>query len=113
MGNDIDDWAGRSDRARRGRQCANRAAEGFIPPADGDRVGVGGCDEEGWLVQEQAFSRGISLPNHFRANASWQLLFNPSKKTAALEFSFFWTDNVVGAKNAVRACSAHTLASRC
>jgi hypothetical protein len=47
MGNDIDDWAGRSDRARRGRQRANRAADGFIPPADGDRVGVGGCDEEG------------------------------------------------------------------
>jgi hypothetical protein len=31
MLNNIDDWAGRSDRARRGRQRGNRAADGFIP----------------------------------------------------------------------------------
>jgi hypothetical protein len=47
MGDDIDDWAGRSDWARRSRQRGNWTADGFIPPADGDRVGVSGCDEEG------------------------------------------------------------------
>jgi hypothetical protein len=41
MLNNLDDGAGRSDRARRGGQLSNRASDGFIPPADGDRVGVG------------------------------------------------------------------------
>jgi hypothetical protein len=47
MGDHIDDLAGRSDRATYGRQRADRTADGFIPLADGDHVGVRGRDEEG------------------------------------------------------------------
>ena len=43
-------------------QRGNRAADGFIPSADGDRVGVGGCGEEGRQYKNKLFHGGISLP---------------------------------------------------
>ena len=46
--------------------------DGFIPPADGDRIGVGGCDEEDRQYKNKLFHRGLSLPQSGDTNLSWQ-----------------------------------------